>query len=125
MLAKEVMQNGIDIDNRIKEQLAFYKHWEALADEFEDGVLLNIVEDARTELIDLILMKKNIEDIIMSNNNRDQRQILRMRYLENLSWQCIAEELCEDVDWTKEQHHKALKKIHLEHSCECCHAEEE
>jgi hypothetical protein len=125
MLAKEVMQNGIDIDNRIKEQLAFYKQWEVLADEFEEGVLLNIVEDARTELIDLILMKKNIEDIIMSNNNRDQRQILRMRYLENLSWQCIAEELFEEVDWTKEQHHKALKKIHLKHSCECCHAEEE
>lgn len=114
IIAKSIMRNATDIDNRIKEQLASYKQWEALADEFEDGVLMNIAEDSRTELIDLIMMKKNIEDIIMSFHRYEYRQILRMRYLENLPWECIADEMNEDVTWVKKQHHKALKKVHLE-----------
>lgn len=114
MLAKSVMRNGIDIDNRIKEQLASYKQWEELAEDFEDGVLMNIVEGARTELLELIMTKKNIEDIIMSFSRYDYRRILRMRYLENLPWECIADEMNEDVEWVKKQHHKALKKIQVE-----------
>ena len=63
--------------------------------------------------------KDNLENIVMAINNHDQREILRLRYFDNLSWADVAEQLdTDDIDWVKEQHRKALKKIHVE--CTCC-----
>ena len=74
-------------------------------------------------------MKRNLEEIIMDNNNADQREILRLRYFYAATWAAIADELNDTVEWVKEQHRKALKKIHVEVT-DCCeeydlYAEEE
>jgi len=124
MLAKDVMRNGIDIDYRIMESMEQYKIWSELY-HFDSGssavtrLLEDIVENKETELRELIRMKDSLESIIMSVNNCDQREILRLRYFENLSWADVAEQLgTDDIDWVKHQHRKALKKIHVE--CTCC-----
>jgi len=124
MLAKDVMRNGIDIDYRIMESMAQYKMWAELY-HFNSGspaitrMLEDIVENKETETQELIRMKDNLENIIMSIDNHDQREILRLRYFENLSWADVAEQLgTDDIDWVKKQHRKALKKIHVE--CTCC-----
>ena len=123
MLAKKVMRNGIDIDNRIIEQVTMHHLWKELYDTVSYSPALHslvedILENKETELRELIRMKDSLESIVMSINNCDQREILRLRYFDNLPWGCVADHLGEDVEWVKKQHRKALKKIHVE--CTCC-----
>lgn len=129
MLAKKVMRNGIGLNSRIKEQMVIYCDWKSMAMEIDEDEVHEIVEAAWNDLIDSIRMKRNLEEIIMANNNADQREILRLRYLYGATWAAIADELKDTVEWVKEQHKKALKKIHIEVSgCDeddDCYAEEE
>ncbi len=129
MLAKKVMRNGIGLNSRIREQMVIYHDWKSMAMEIDEDEVHEIVEAAWNDLIDSIRMKRNLEEIIMANNNADQREILRLRYFYAATWAAIADELNDTVEWVKEQHKKALKKIHIEVS-DCdedddCYAEEE
>lgn len=129
MLAKKVMRNGIGLNSRIREQMVIYHDWKSMAMEIDEDEVHEIVDSAWNDLIDSIRMKRNLEEIIMANNNADQREILRLRYLYGATWAAIADELNDTVEWVKEQHKKALKKIHIEVSgCDeddDCYAEEE
>lgn len=129
MLAKKVLRNGISLNSRIKEQIVIYRDWKELSAEFNDEEVQGILTDARADLLESIRMKRNLEEIIMENNNADQREILRLRYFYAATWAAIADELHDTTKWVKEQHRKALKKIHVEMT-ECCeeydgYAEEE
>ena len=130
MLAKKVMRNGTDIDNRIIEQITLHRMWKELYDTVSyspalHNLIEDILENKETEISELIRMKDNLESIVMSINDCDQREILRLRYFDNLSWADIAEQLLgEDVEWVKHQHRKALKKIHVECTC-CCDCDED
>ena len=130
MLAKEILKNGISIDERISEMIAQHQQWYELYEKVSYSLALhNIVEDVlenkETELHELIRMKKNLEDIIMANSNCDQREILRLRYFDGLPWEEIARSFgFSDVEWVKKQHRKALKKIHVECTC-CCDCDED
>lgn len=129
MLAKKVMRNGLGLNSRIREQMVIYHDWKSMAMEIDEDEVHEIVEAAWNDLIDSIRMKRNLEEIIMANNNADQREILRLRYFYAATWAAIADELNDTVEWVKEQHKKALKKIHVEVSgCDedyDCYAEEE
>lgn len=129
MFAKKVLRNGIGLNSRIREQIAIYCDWKELSAEFNDEEVQAILTDARADLLESIRMKRNLEEIIMENNNADQREILRLRYFYATTWAAIADELNDTIEWVKEQHHKALKKIHVEVT-DCCeeydgYAEEE
>lgn len=129
MLAKKVMRNGLGLNSRIREQMVIYHDWKSMAMEIDEDEVHEIVESAWNDLIDSIRMKRNLEEIIMDNDNADQREILRLRYFYAATWAAIADELNDTVEWVKEQHKKALKKIHVEVSgcdedCDC-YAEEE
>lgn len=110
MLAKNVLRNGIGLNSRIREQMAIYRDWKELSAEFNDEEVQEILTDARADLLESIRMKRNLEEIIMDNDNADQREILRLRYFYAATWAAIADELNDTVDWIKEQHKKALKK---------------
>lgn len=129
MLAKNVLRNGIGLNSRIREQMAIYRDWKELSAEFNDEEVQEILTDARADLLESIRMKRNLEEIIMDNDNADQREILRLRYFYAATWAAIADELNDTVEWVKEQHKKALKKIHVEVSGwdeeYDCYAEEE
>lgn len=129
MLAKKVLRNGIGLNSRIREQTVIYRDWKSMAMEIDEDEVHEIVEAAWSDLIDSIRMKRNLEEIIMDNDNADQREILRLRYLYAATWAAIADELNDTVEWVKEQHKKALKKIHVEVTDFCedcdCYAEEE
>ena len=129
MLAKKVMRNGLGLNSRIKEQMVIYHDWKSMAMEIDEDEVHEIVEAAWSDLIDSIRMKRNLEEIIMDNDNADQREILRLRYFYAATWTAIADELNDTVEWVKEQHKKALKKIHVEVTDFCedcdCYAEEE
>lgn len=128
MLAKKVMRNGLGLNSRIKEQMVIYHDWKSMAMEIDEDEVHEIVEAAWSDLIDSIRMKRNLEEIIMDNDNADQREILRLRYFYAATWTAIADELNDTVEWVKEQHKKALKKIHVEVTDFCedcdCYAEE-
>jgi hypothetical protein len=99
------------IDGILAEKIELFKQWQDISDSFEDSVIINILKDYADEIVNLTVQKKDIEDIIMTNKNPIHRQILKMRYLKNCSWECIADEICEDVEWVKQQHQKALKIV--------------
>ena len=125
MLAKKDLRNGIGLNSRIKEQIAIYRDWKELSTEFNDEEIQGILTDARADLLESIRMKRNLEEIIMDNNNADQREILRLRYLYAATWDAIADELNDSVAWVKEQYQKALKKLSAETTesckgCDCC-----
>lgn len=129
MLAKKVMRNGLGLNSRIREQMVIYHDWKSMAMEIDEDEVHEIVEAAWNDLIDSIRMKRNLEEIIMDNDNADQREILRLRYFYAATWAAIADELNDTIEWVKEQHRKALKKIHVEVT-DCCeeydgYAEEE
>ncbi len=128
MLAKKVLRNGLGLNSRIREQMVIYRDWKSMAMEIDEDEVHEIVESAWNDLIDSIRMKRNLEEIIMDNDNADQREILRLRYFYAATWVAIADELNDTVEWVKEQHKKALKKIHVEVSGCCedydCYAEE-
>ena len=129
MLAKKVLRNCLGLNSRIREQMVIYHDWKSMAMEIDEDEVHEIVEAAWNDLIDSIRMKRNLEEIIMDNDNADQREILRLRYFYAATWAAIADELNDTVEWVKEQHKKALKKIHVEVSgcdedCDC-YAEEE
>ncbi len=129
MLAKKVLRNCLGLNSRIREQMTIYRDWKSMAMEIDEDEVHEIVEAAWNALIDSIRMKRNLEEIIMDNDNADQREILRLRYFYAATWAAIADELNDTVEWVKEQHKKALKKIHVEVSgcdedCDC-YAEEE
>lgn len=128
MLAKKVMRNGIGLNSRIREQIAIYRDWKELSAEFNDEEVQAILTDARADLLESIRMKRNLEEIIMENNNADQREILRLRYFYAATWAAIADTLNDTVEWVKAQHKKALKKICVEVTDFCedcdCYAEE-
>ena len=88
-------------------------------------IVEDVLENKETELQELIHMKANLESIIMANNNCDQREILRLRYFDGLTWDCVADSFgFNTTDWVKKQHRKALKKIHVECTC-CCGCDED
>lgn len=43
-------------------------------------------------------MKRNLEEIIMDNDNADQREILRLRYFYAATWAAIADESNDTVE---------------------------
>ena len=129
MLAKKVLRNGIGLNSRIREQMVIYHDWKSMAMEIDEDEVHEIVEAAWSDLIDSIRMKRNLEEIIMDNDNADQREILRLRYFYAATWAAIADELNDTVEWVKEQHKKALKKICVEvtdfcEDCDCYAVEE-
>lgn len=129
MFAKKVLRNGIGLNSRIREQIVIYHDWKELSAEFNDEEVQGILTDAHADLLESIRMKRTLEEIIMDNNNADQREILRLRYFYAATWAAIADELNDTIEWVKEQHRKALKKIHVEVT-DCCeeydgYAEEE
>lgn len=104
MLAKKVMRNGIGLNSRIREQMVIYRDWKSMAMEIDEDEVHEIVEAAWNDLIDSIRMKRNLEEIIMANNNADQREILRLRYHYGATWAAIADKLNDTVEWVKKRH---------------------
>lgn len=102
MLAKKVMRNGIGLNSRIKEQMVIYRDWKEVSAEFNDEEVQEILTDTRADLLESIRMKRNLEEIIMDNDNADQREILRLRYFYAATWAAIADELNDTVEWVKE-----------------------
>lgn len=98
MLAKKVMRNGIGLNSRIRKQIVIYHDWKSMEMEINEDEVHEIVEVAWNDLIDSLRMKRNLEEIIMVNNNADQREILHLRYLYGATWAAIADELNDTVD---------------------------
>ena len=81
--------------NRIIEQITLHRMWKELYDTVSyspalHNLIEDILENKETELTELIRMKESLENIIISIGNCYQREILRLRYFDNLPWSCVA-----------------------------------
>ena len=61
----------------------------------------------------LMALKQQIRDVISKVEKPEHQMILRYRYIHNMSWPKIGEELCADTVTVQRWHNKAIAKIEL------------
>ena len=61
----------------------------------------------------LLELKEQIREVIGQVDKPEQQMILRCRYIHNMSWPKIGEELCADTVTVQRWHNKAIAKIEL------------
>lgn len=66
-----------------------------------------------TEMNLLLELKEQIREVIGQVDKPEQQMILRCRYIHNMSWPKIGEELCADTVTVQRWHNKAIAKIEL------------
>ena len=91
----------------------------------DEGRLLAILADAKTEFTDtmwrLLRREKEIEDFIASLQTMESRVILKLRYLEGMSWNMINQEFEALGKWVTDRqlyrmHGKALAEAREEYN---------
>ena len=59
----------------------------------------------------LIDLKDQMRDVIDKVDNADAQMVLRYRYIHNLTWEQIGDELCADESTVRRWHRQALAKV--------------
>jgi len=75
------------------------------------GKIVDLQSDVKVEVDKLIAIKRNIQDSINALPCAKHRDILEMRYLSDMEWQDIADELHYDVRHLYRLHDEALLKL--------------
>lgn len=65
------------------------------------------------ELDKMALLKEQIRNTIDTVTNRDERMVLRYRYIHNMTWYQIADEMTADESTVRRWHSMALQHIRL------------
>ena len=68
-------------------------------------------QEVQEKLVLLLDLQKQIEDVIAKVDDVDCQMVLTYRYLHNLSWCRIGEELCIDESTARRWHDKAITKV--------------
>ena len=75
------------------------------------ALIADMVEKLKTELQKCTQLRKEALDVIMAVNDICERQVLRYRYLEMMSWRQISNELGTDVRTVRRWHEEALGNV--------------
>ena len=134
MTVKEYLGQGYRLEQRIRlsqlelEQLrelaktvsavGFDEHYNAsknISAPFEKTLMkvMEMEEQERRMLEDLLQFKKELKTIIHSIENKDERLVMYYRYCSNMRWTDIADKLGWDARTIKRWHNKAIAKISI------------
>lgn len=132
MTVKEYLGQGYRLEQRIRlsqlelEQLrelaktvsavGFDEHYNAsknISAPFEKTLMkvMEMEEQERRMLEDLLQFKEELKTIIHSIENKDERLVMYYRYCSNMRWTDIADKLGWDARTIKRWHNKAIAKI--------------
>ena len=134
MTVKEYLGQAYLLDKRIKsdtmelEELrmmsqtisspGFEEHYNASKN--TDAPYIKTLErifDMESKIMDemniLVALKNQIRDVISQVEKPEYQMILKYRYIHNMSWPKIGEELCADTVTVQRWHNKAIAKIEL------------
>lgn len=80
--------------------------------------IVDIEREIGASIDQLERTRLQVESVINSVPNVNQRNVLRLRYISGMKWEQIAVKLNYDYRWVLRLHGKALNKIAIEsHSC--------
>lgn len=72
------------------------------------------LEDKINAEIDLLVsLKEQIREVIDGVSNRDEQMVLRCRYIHNMTWERIGEELNADPRTVRRWHGKAIDNVRI------------
>lgn len=75
------------------------------------GKIMELEREVTSDIDKLIDMKSEIRKMIESVKDNRYRLLLEYRYLNNFTWERIAEEMIYEVRWVYELHGHALKEL--------------
>ena len=132
MTAKEYLRQAYRLDHRINSDIAEMERLREMAASvgspgFEEHYNPNRSTDApfihclekvwelqekiNKELARLIDLKDQMRDVIDKVDNADAQMVLRYRYIHNLTWEQIGDELCADESTVRRWHRQALASV--------------
>ena len=76
--------------------------------------IVDIEREIGTSIDQLERIRLQVESVINSVPNVNQRNVLRLRYISGMKWEQIAAKLNYDYRWVLRLHGKALNKIAIE-----------
>ena len=76
--------------------------------------IVDIEREIGTSIDQLERIRLQVESVINSVPNVNQRNVLRLRYISGMKWELIAVKLNYDYRWVLRLHGKALNKIAIE-----------
>ena len=134
MTAKEYLRQAYRLDHRIDSDLAEIERLRTMASSvrspgFEEHFNPNRNTDApfihclekvweleqklKSEVEKLMSLKNQIHEVIEQVPNSDEQMVLRYRYIHNLTWEQIGDELCADKSTIRRWHGQALQHVKL------------
>lgn len=81
-----------------------------------EGLILEAIEmeDELAEMLKvLVIFKREMMELVSTIPNMDERLVIHYRYIDNLSFQQIGDQLCADRHTVKRWHDRALSKMSL------------
>ena len=135
MTVKEYLMQGYRLNNRIKiyeEEIGRLRELAATAGGISydsehtnpnvntkspfEGLLLEAIdmEQELSEMLKaLIMFKRELIEFVNRIENKDERLVVHYRYVDNLSFQEIGDNLCADRHTVKRWHDRALSRMQL------------
>lgn len=132
MTAKEYLKQAYRLDHRINSDIAEMERLREMASSvsspgFEEHFNPNrnteapfihcmekvweLQQKINKEIDKLIDLKDQMRDVIDKVDNADAQMVLRYRYIHNLTWEQIGDELCADESTVRRWHRQALAKV--------------
>ena len=76
-------------------------------------------EKINQEIDTLVDLKQQMRSVIAAVPDTDERMVLRYRYIHNMTWEQISDELNESVSTVKRRHKSALENVVLPENMIC------
>ena len=73
--------------------------------------ILDLEKDVSSEIVHLVSLEKEIRAVIGKVQESDQRLLLRLRYIEFLSWEQVAGKMSYSIAQVQRIHNRALKSV--------------
>lgn len=76
--------------------------------------LSELISQLTAQREELIAMRYTIEAAINAMEDDRLRWLLKLRYIEGMTWECVAERMGYDTSWVTRLHRTALEQLALE-----------
>lgn len=137
MTAKEYLKQAYRLDHRINSDIAEMERLREMAasvsaTDFKEHYnpnrpteapfvhclekVFELQEKINAEIDNLIDLKDQMRDVIDKVANPDEQMVLRYRYIHNLTWEQIGDELCADESTVRRWHRQALNNVKVPES---------
>ena len=132
MTSKEYLRQAYRLDHRINSDLAELERLRSMegsisSPSFEEHYnpnrnmeapfirclekIWDLEQKIKAKVDKLISLKDQMREVIDAVQNADEQMVLRYRYIHNMTWEQIGDELCADESTVRRWHREALANV--------------